>query len=100
MSRRIIEHPILEYDKIKGKEIRILFNGEAIKAYEDEPIAAAILAAGFKVFRKTPKLNRPRGIFCANGRCTDCIMTVDGVPSVRTCITPAKDGMIVASQDA
>ena len=99
MSRRITAHPILEYERYRGREIRITVNGETIKAYEDEPIAAAILAAGIKVFRKTPKLKRPRGIFCAIGRCTDCVMTVNGVPSVRTCITPAKTGMIVTSQD-
>ncbi|HEC61151.1 MAG TPA: (2Fe-2S)-binding protein [bacterium] len=100
MSRRITEHPILEYERYRGKKIHIIVNGERIKAYKDEPIAAALLAAGIKVFRKTPKLKRPRGIFCAIGRCTDCVMTVNGIPSVRTCITPSQDGMIVASQDA
>ena len=99
MARRIAAHPILEYERYRGKEIRITVNGKKIIAYDEEPIAAAILAAGIKVFRRTPKLKRPRGVFCAIGRCTDCVMTVDGVPSVRTCITPAKAGMIITSQD-
>ena len=44
------------------------------------------------------KEHKPRGIFCAIGRCTDCVMVVDGVPNVRTCITPLKEGMDVRTQ--
>ena len=40
----------------------------------------------------------PRGIFGAIGRCTDCGMVVDGVPNVRTGITPLKAGMDVRTQ--
>ena len=32
------------------------------------------------------------------GRCTDCMMIVDGEPNVRTCITPVRDGMRVQVQ--
>ena len=39
-----------------------------------------------------------KGIFCAIGRCTDCVMVVDGIPNVRTCITPLKSGMDVRTQ--
>ena len=44
------------------------------------------------------KEHKPRGIFCAIGRCTDCVMVVDGVPNVRTCITPLVAGMDVRTQ--
>lgn len=40
----------------------------------------------------------PRGIFCAIGRCTDCVMIVDGQPNVRTCVTPLHAGMKVQTQ--
>ncbi|MHB8947330.1 MAG: (2Fe-2S)-binding protein, partial [Bacillota bacterium] len=40
----------------------------------------------------------PRGLFCAIGRCTDCVMTVDGVPNVRTCVTPVREGLRVETQ--
>ena len=40
----------------------------------------------------------PRGIFCGIGRCTDCVMTVDGQPNVRTCVTPVRAGMKVETQ--
>lgn len=69
-----------------------------VEAIEGEPIAAALLAAGKMVFRYTHKLREARGVFCAIGRCTDCMMIVDGTPNVRTCVTPAKDGMRIETQ--
>lgn len=97
MSTRIKEHPILG-ETVKGREITFIFDGKEVKGYEGEPIAAALKAEGLMVHRYTQKEHKPRGIFCAIGRCTDCVMIVDGVPNVRTCITPLKEGMVVKTQ--
>lgn len=94
---RVKQHPILG-EKKKGKEVQITVDGRQIKAYEGEPIAAALLAAGIKVFRKTKKRKDPRGPFCAIGLCTDCVMKVNGVSNVRTCITPVNEGMEIQTQ--
>lgn len=95
---RISEHPILGTPQ-KGKLIKFTLDGKEMEGYEGEPIAAALKAAGVMVHRYTKKQHKPRGIFCAIGRCTDCVMVVDGVPNVRTCITPLKEGMKVQTQD-
>lgn len=42
---------------------------------------------------------KPRGYFCGIGRCTNCVMTVNGDPNVRTCVTPVEAGMVVETQD-
>lgn len=97
METRIAEHPILG-EVEKGKQISFFFDGKEVKGYEGEPIAAALKAEGLMVHRYTQKEHKPRGIFCAIGRCTDCVMIVDGVPNVRTCITPLKEGMVVKTQ--
>lgn len=73
-------------------------DGVEIEACAGEPIAAALVAAGIKVFRTTRKRDEPRRVFCAVGRCTDCIMTVDGQPNVRTCITTVQDGMEILTK--
>ena len=70
-----------------------------MEGYEGEPIAMALKAAGVEVHRFTAKRHEPRGIFCAIGRCTDCVMVVDGKPNVRTCMTPLAAGMDVRTQD-
>ena len=94
---RINTHPILG-DARWEKKITLMVDGEAVEAYEGEPIATALLAAGRRVFRHTTNRDEPRGLFCALGRCTDCVMVVDGRPNVRTCVTQARDGMVIESQ--
>ena len=73
--------------------------GEAAWQRVTTPIAAALLASGVRVFRKTAKKGYPRGVFCGIGRCTDCVMTVDGKPNVRTCVTPVRAGMKVETHN-
>lgn len=97
MVERIAEHPILGVQE-KGRVVRFIFDGKELEGYEGEPIAAALKAADVTVHRYTQKEHKPRGIFCAIGRCTDCVMIVDGVPNVRTCITPLTEGMVVQTQ--
>lgn len=97
MGTRILEHPILGEIE-KGKLVSFTYDGKKLQGYEGEPIAAALKAAGVMVHRYTKKRHEPRGIFCAIGRCTDCIMVVDGVPNVRTCVTPLREGMKVQTQ--
>lgn len=93
---RIEKHPVLG-DRPEQRTVTIFVNNQPIQAAEGEPIAAALLAAGIKIMRRTPRFGKARGLFCGIGRCTDCIMTVDGVPNVRTCVTAVKDGMVVTS---
>lgn len=97
MSDRITEHPILGKQE-KGRLVKFVFDGLEVEGYEGEPIAAALKANGLMVHRYTKKEHKPRGIFCAIGRCTDCVMVVDGLPNVRTCITPLAEGMDVRTQ--
>ncbi len=94
---RVLVHPIL--GKMENREqIPMYVDGKKIWAYKGEPIAAALAAAGIKMFRLTSRRNEPRGIFCAIGRCTDCVMTVNGEPNVRTCVTPVETGMQIETQ--
>jgi len=94
---RITKHPILGPAPDK-KEIMIEVDGKAIPAKIGEPIAAALMANSIIVFRYTEKKSEPRGVFCAIGRCTDCVMTVNGVPNIRTCVTPVQEGMKIQTQ--
>lgn len=92
----ITEHPILEYRH--GKKVNFSYDGREMEGYEGEPIAMALHAGGVSVYRITPEMERPRGFFCAIGKCSSCFMIVDGVPNVRTCITPLREGMSVETQ--
>jgi hypothetical protein len=95
-SYRINEHPILTFTK--GRLVKFYFEGREIEGYENEPIAAALIANGIKVFRITEKMKRPRGFFCAVGKCSSCLMTVDSKPNVMVCVETLKEGMKVERQ--
>ena len=95
-SLRIEEHPVLEFKP--GKLVSFKFEDRELQGYEDEPIAAALHAAGVKMLRRSPHKNRARGFFCAIGRCSSCIMQVDGEINVMTCIVPLKEGMNIKMQ--
>ncbi len=94
---RIVDHPILG-PAPERRLVTIYHDGRPVRAYEGEPVAAALEAMGIHTLRTTARRGEPRGLFCAIGRCTDCVMTVDGVPNVRTCVTPAREGMRVETQ--
>lgn len=94
---RISEHPILGEPE-KGRRVTFTYNGQPLEGYEGEPIAVALKDAGVMVHRYTKKYHKPRGVFCAIGRCTDCVMVVNGKPNVRTCVTPLEEGMTVQTQ--
>ncbi len=96
-ANRITQHPILG-DIETVPYVTIYFDGEPIVARQGEMVAAALYSAGVRTFRYTPKRNEPRGVFCAIGRCTDCMMTVNGIPNTRTCITPVQAGMRIETQ--
>lgn len=94
---RVDEHPVLG-PRSPGRQVAFTLDGEAMRGEEGEPIAAALWAAGVRALRHSPRLGGPRGVFCAIGRCTDCVMTVDGQPNVRTCVTALREGMQIETQ--
>jgi len=94
---RVLDHPILGRQS-PGKMLNITVDGKKIKAREGEMIIAALLNAGIRINRFTSKYKEPRGIFCGIGQCTDCIMTVNGIPNVRTCVTPVEREMAIETQ--
>lgn len=81
----------------RGRAIQLKVDGQLIPAYEGETVAAALLAAGRRIFRHRVPGGDPKGIFCGIGMCFDCLVTVDGTRIVRACVTPVRDGMQVTS---
>ena len=96
MSDYIIEHPILEFKR--GNKVKFYFEDREIEGYEGHPIAAALHAAGIKVLSYSEKHKRPRGFFCAVGKCSSCLMEVDGQPNVMVCMEPLRAGIRVRRQ--
>lgn len=96
MSQRIVHHPVLGSLTL-GEPLHFIFNGDSYTAYEGETIAAALLAAGVRTLRVHEEKGTPRGIYCNIGHCYECRVHVDGVPTIRACMTLVKDGMNVSA---
>ncbi len=94
---RISKHPILGV-RPAGSAVSITVDGEPITAFEGEPVAAALLAAGLRAVRTMPETGEPRGVFTGVGRSTEELGTVDGEANVQLMRTPVRDGMVVDTQ--
>ncbi len=84
---------------IRGAPFSFLLDTKPMEAYPGETIAAALLASGIRMLRRTDKAGAPRGLFCGMGLCFDCLVTVDGRPHLRACLTEVTPGMHVTTQD-
>ena len=84
----------------RSAAVGFTFGGRRVAAHPGDTIASALYAAGVRVYSRSFKYHRPRGLLCVAGHCPNCLVTVDGVPNVRACTEPAREGMDVRHQNA
>ena len=95
---RLPKHPTQGIDP--SSDVVFYFNEKPISGRTGDTIASALYASGTRIFSRSFKYHRPRGLMCMAGDCPNCLMNVDGVPNVRTCTTPLQSGMKVNAQNA
>jgi sarcosine oxidase, subunit alpha len=83
----------------RAREIAFDFDGRKVVGFAGDTIASALYASGTRVFSRSFKYHRPRGLLCCEGHCPNCMMTVDGVPNVRVCVEPLRAGVHVLGQN-
>jgi sarcosine oxidase, subunit alpha len=79
----------------RGDPVSFTWEGEPASGYAGDTIGSALFAAGTRVFSRSFKYHRRRGLMCCSGQCPNCLVEVDGVPTVRACVTPIEEGMTV-----
>jgi predicted molibdopterin-dependent oxidoreductase YjgC len=77
----------------------VTFDGRELPVAAGQTVAAVLLAAGIRSWRTTRFAGRPRGLFCGIGACFDCLVTVNGTPSVRACLAQAQPGDVITTQE-
>ncbi|HTU56057.1 MAG TPA: (2Fe-2S)-binding protein [Acetobacteraceae bacterium] len=85
--------------EVAARPVSFVVDGEAAEGCLGESVAAALLAAGRLVFRRTAVGGVARGPFCMMGACFDCLVEIDGVGNRQACLVPLKEGMDVRTQD-
>lgn len=78
--------------------ITLIVDGAPVTAEPNETVAAVLLRLEPPYTRTTAVSGGRRAPYCLMGVCFDCLATVDGVRSTRTCQTLVRDGMCVERQ--
>jgi D-hydroxyproline dehydrogenase subunit alpha len=89
-----LKHPDM---RPAGLPVPIRFDGRELLALPGETVAAALAAAEIVAVRRA-RSGAPRGPFCGMGVCFDCLVTVDGRPSQRACLTKVEAGIDIRSE--
>ena len=83
----------------RTEEVVFTFRRTPVRAYAGDTFGSALFAAGQRVFSRSFKYHRPRGLLCCSGSCPNCMMTVDGTPNVRVCAEPVRQGADLTPQN-
>ncbi|MDQ8035680.1 MAG: (2Fe-2S)-binding protein, partial [Bordetella sp.] len=82
----------------RGTALRFTMNGDVIQAFAGESVAAALMAAGRRELRRSPRGDAPRGAFCFMGSCQECLVRV-GSRKLASCQVPESPGLVVESRE-
>ncbi len=83
----------------RSKPVEFMFDGNPVTGFHGDTFGSALFASGRRIFSRSFKYHRPRGLQCCSGHCANCQMTVDGIPNVRVCTEPIRPGAVVKGQN-
>lgn len=81
-----------------AERVTFQFDGVPVLAQASDTVASALIAADIRAFATNPHDGAARGGFCFVGRCSDCLVIVDGQPGTMACQTAVAEGMLVDRQ--
>lgn len=76
-----------------SESFSVFIDGQEVQAWASDTVAAVLLRTAPFISRTTSVRSSPRAPYCMMGVCFDCLATVDGMPSVQTCMVVARAGM-------
>lgn len=80
-------------------DVLFAFNGNKVAARPGDTVATALFRSGVRTVTHSYEHGRPRGLLCLTGNCPNCMVNIDGIPNVRSCTVPVRDGLTVLSQN-
>ena len=82
------------------KPLGFTFDGEPYTGYQGDSVASALYRAGVRIFSRSFKYHRPRGLMTLDGTSPNDLVTVDGIPNVHASSMPLRENMQVRGQNA
>jgi sarcosine oxidase subunit alpha len=84
----------------RGATVDFTWDGRPARGHAGDTIVSALAAAGVRVFSRSMKYHRPRGVLTASYHDPGCMVQVGDEPNVRGAHRLASAGMTVTSQNA
>ena len=75
------------------------FLGRPMTGFAGDTVASALYANGVRIFGRSLKYHRPRGLYSMEGESSNTLMEIDGVPNECAETTELRDGMSVRAQN-
>ena len=83
----------------RGAAVDFTWNGRPARGYQGDTIVSALAAAGVRVFSRSMKYHRPRGVLTASYHDPGSMVQVGDEPNVRGAHRLVSGGMTVTSQN-
>ncbi len=82
-----------------AQKIPLNYDGKTCRGVAGDTVATALYASGVRLFSRSLKYHRSRGLYSLDGECSNTCMQVNGIPNVRTENTLLENGMTVRAQN-
>ncbi|MBA2530414.1 MAG: (2Fe-2S)-binding protein, partial [Euzebyales bacterium] len=83
----------------RERPLEFTWNGRPYRAFEGDTIVSALAASGERIFSRSFKYHRPRGLLCASFLDPGCMVQVGDEPNVRGAHRRVEPGMAVQAQN-
>mgnify|MGYP005845006457 CR=1 FL=1 len=97
MMERLTDLPTLRINP--ERKIPLKYRGRNYFGHEGDSIATALYANKVRIYSRSLKYHRPRGLYSMDGECSNCLMEVGGEPNVQTETTLLRPGMEIKTQN-
>lgn len=93
MRSRALFRTLDRTDPGQTQELSIVLNGKPQNVPAGVSVAAALLTVGPAAIRRNLADDSLRGPYCMMGACFECLVEIDGVPGVQSCMVNVAEGM-------
>ncbi len=82
-----------------SRPLAFRFLGRPMTGFAGDTVASALYANGVRIFSRSLKYHRPRGLYSMEGESSNTLMGIDGVPNEGAETTGLREGMSVRAQN-
>jgi len=82
-----------------SRKIAFAWQNRRLTGVAGDTVATALYAGGVRIFSRSLKYHRPRGLYSLDGESSNTCVGIDGIPNVSAENTVLKEGMQVRAQN-